>query len=218
MKNLKITLIALLTLVFLASCAGNQSELTNFEPPVAPAPDESGADDGTGAVKPTGSIQITFDYEKQSGWASNQFAVWLEDMDGNFVRTLYATRWTANGGYKSRDMSLSEWVERSNIALMTSNIDAISGATPGTGAVSTGFTISSDELLPPGEYRFFVEGTLRWSNYVLYSGVIDTSGDFGVSVGGEAEYFYIECDNHKALTEQSAENSMINNVIAHFTP
>lgn len=47
-----------------------------------------------------GTLTVTFDFEKQSGYASNQFAVWIEDVDGNLINTLYATRFTATGGYK----------------------------------------------------------------------------------------------------------------------
>ncbi|MDR2531853.1 MAG: DUF2271 domain-containing protein [Oscillospiraceae bacterium] len=216
MKKLKFLLTALLTLAFLNACADNQSELTNFQP--TPPTSETETGDAV-EQRQLASLSITFDFERQSGWASNQFAVWLEDMDGNFIRTLYATRWTADGGYSSRDMSLSVWVERSGLSLMSSaGVDAITGATPRTGPVSTGFMIESDEELPPGEYRFFVEGSLRWSNHVLFSGIIDTSGDFTVSVSGEAEYFFTACDNHNALTEDSPENSMLRNVVASFTP
>ncbi|MDR2558809.1 MAG: hypothetical protein LBC86_04595, partial [Oscillospiraceae bacterium] len=83
MKKIKLLLIATLTLAFLISCADNQNELTSFEPPTAPIE----LPDGDDAAQNPASIQITFDYEKQSGWASNQFAVWLEDTDGNFIRT-----------------------------------------------------------------------------------------------------------------------------------
>lgn len=36
----------------------------------------------------TGRLDITVSYEKQSGWSSNQYAVWIEDSDGNFVKTI----------------------------------------------------------------------------------------------------------------------------------
>ena len=74
----------------------------------------------------SGKLTITFDYEKISGRATNQFAVWVEDMDGHYINTLYATRWTANGGYKSRPDSIALWVEKSDIASMQkAEVDAI---------------------------------------------------------------------------------------------
>jgi hypothetical protein len=219
MKKLKFLLIITLTLAFLTACPDNPNRLTNFsssEPPL-PAP-ESDASSEEAIETIAASLSVTFDFDRQSGWASNQFAVWLEDSDGGFVRTLYVTGWTAGGGFNSRTMSLPTWVERSKIAeTPKTEVDAVSSATPRTEEVSVGFWFIGEDELPPGEYRFFVEGTLRWSNQVLFSGIIDTSGD-AVIVEAEAEYTYIDCDNHKALTVDSPENSMISNVVARFTP
>jgi hypothetical protein len=48
----------------------------------------------------SGELVISFDFVRQSGPASNQHAVWIEDMDGNVVRTLFASRWTADGWFR----------------------------------------------------------------------------------------------------------------------
>jgi len=37
-------------------------------------------------------VEVSFTFARQSGAASNQFAVWVEDAQGRYVRTLYATR------------------------------------------------------------------------------------------------------------------------------
>ena len=62
-----------------------------------------------------GGVEISFIYEKISGSASNQFAIWIEDMGGNHIRTLYATKWTARGGYKSRPDSIPIWVPENSM-------------------------------------------------------------------------------------------------------
>ena len=54
-------------------------------------------------------VVISFNYQKQFGFASNQFAVWIEDINGNHVKTLYATFYTAKGGYLDRAESLRMW-------------------------------------------------------------------------------------------------------------
>ncbi|MDD4311260.1 MAG: DUF2271 domain-containing protein, partial [Eubacteriales bacterium] len=77
-------------------------------------------------------VAITFDFQKQSGYATNQFAVWIEDADGNLVKTLYVTQFTANGGYEKRPDAIPAWVERSGIAKDNAQ-DATSGATPKSG-------------------------------------------------------------------------------------
>jgi hypothetical protein len=168
----------------------------------------------------SGEIVITFDYEKQSGSASNQFAVWIENMDGQLVKTLYATRYTANGGYKDRPDSIAVWVEKSDLASMQkSDVDAITGATPKAGSLSYTWDLTDADgvLVSPDKYFFMVEGTLRWKNYVLYSGVIDVSAA-AVTVTADAEFFYETSDRYDALTDNSPENSMISFVTASFVP
>lgn len=184
----------------LCSCASdNQDEPPSFE---------------------SGMLTITFDYEKQSGSASNQFAVWIEDMNGNYINTLYATRWTANGGYKTRPDSIALWVEKSGLdSMQKSEVDAIAGATPKAGNLSYSWdlTDTSGNTVSPGEYKFFVEGTLRWKNYVLYSGVI-TIGDTPVTVKADVEFVYEKSNNQAALTSESPENKMIGAVTVNFIP
>jgi hypothetical protein len=168
----------------------------------------------------SGEVVITFDYERISGSASNQYAVWIEDMDGSIIKTLYASSWTADGGYRTRPDSIALWVNKSNLASMTdAEVDAISGATPRTGIQTYiwDLTDANGETLLPGDYRFFVEGTLRWKNYVLYSGVI-TISDAPVSVQADAEYYYEASDRYAELTSESPENAMIGAVTVSFIP
>jgi hypothetical protein len=206
--------IALFATLLITACNRQPSELTSFEPPtVTPTPAEVGE-----LGQQMASLQITFDFERQSGWASNQFAVWLETEDGDFVRTLYVTGWTANGGYASRPMSIPLWVQRSGLAGTPKHeVDTVSGATPRTGLVSVGFAASEENGFPPGEYRFFVEGSLRWSNRVMFSGLIEV-GDQAATVEAERTLIHQKCDNHDELTDESAEISMLSNVIARYTP
>ena len=206
--------------IFLCACAENTE-------PSAPSPQIENSDVNNDnnelAVQgvTSGEIVITFDYEKISGMASNQFAVWVEDMDGNYINTIYATQWTANGGYKNRPDSVAMWVEKSGIASMPDYyVDAIAGATPKvSGSQSYAWNLKdiNGSTVSPGEYKFFVEGTLRWKNYVLYSGVI-TISDEPVTVQADVEFVYEKSNNQAALTEDSHENAMIGAVTASFTP
>ena len=179
---------------------------------------ETGESGASAAI--SGEVIISFDYERIPGSASNQYAVWIEDMDGNLIKTLYASQWTARGGYRTRPDSIALWVEKSNLASMSDyEVDAISGATPSAGAQSYtwGLTDANDNAVPPGEYRFFVEGTLRWKNYVLYSGII-TISDTPMTALADAEFFYEASDRYDALTVESPENTMIGPVTASFMP
>jgi len=214
------TITVLILIITLSACNNNDNPLETI-------PTEATATTPSEIVEilssTTGELTITFNYEKISGWASNQFAVWIEDMDGNYINSLYATKWTADGGYKSRPDSIKTWIERSGRDSMEkSEVDAISGATPQAGNLlySWDLTDSSGNTVPQGKYKFFVEGTLRWKNYVIYSGVVDIGGE-AVTVTAEAEYFFEETDESyepNALTEDSPEVAMISGVTAKFEP
>jgi len=117
------------------------------------------------------AAELTFTFTRQTGSASNQFAIWIEDAQGNLVKTLYATRWTANGGFSRRPSSIPMWVSKSNLAnTAKAQVDAISGATPGTGSLTYTWdgTDSKGAVVPNGNYILVLEGTLRWENQVYY--------------------------------------------------
>ena len=242
MKRYYIFLTAIvLTLLLFSLCAcanGGQPELssqpeTSSQPPApasqtinpsaAPLPTGQNVDDNASSAPeaPSGAITVTFHYERQSGSASNQYAIWVEDMGGNYVNTLYATKWTAGGGFSSRPDSIALWVGKSGIASMPDYyVDAISGATPSaSGSQSYPWNLKdiNGETVPPGEYRVFVEGTLRWKNYVLYTAVV-TIGDTPESVEADAEFVYEASDRQAALTGDSPENAMIGAVTVNFVP
>ena len=180
---------------------------------------------GCGASAPTDAdmpdfdiVAVTFDYQKQTGFASNQFAVWIENEDGALIKTLYATRFTASGGYRDRPDAIPVWVERSGLSEMT-DVDAITGATPKSGSLRFvwDLTDTSGQRVPDGSYRFFVEGTLRWKNRVLFSGELLLDGG-AASAEAAPAYTYATSDEQSALTGDSPEHGMIANVRAAYIP
>ena len=117
------------------------------------------------------AAELTFTFTRQSGAASNQFAVWIEDSQGNFVKTIYATRYTANGGWKVRASSIPVWVKKSGLAGMTgAQVDTLTGATPRAGTLTYTWdgTDSRGAAVSAGNYVIYLEATLRWENQVLY--------------------------------------------------
>lgn len=167
-----------------------------------------------------GTLTVTFDFEKQSGYASNQFAVWIEDTDGSLIKTLYVTKFTAKGGYKKRPDAIPVWVEKSGLASMSKKeIDAITGATPKAGTLSYTWDLTDEKggKVSSGEYRFFVEGSLRWKNKVLYSGDIEL-GETLATAEASMDYIYEASDDQPALSSDSPENSMIGAVTAQYIP
>ncbi|MCL1849246.1 MAG: DUF2271 domain-containing protein [Clostridiales bacterium] len=200
-----------------SSTPSNQSPAPSAQLPSV-NPDAGGAQASQDGEALTGAVEIRFDFVRQSGYASNQFAVWIEDLDGDLVKTLYATRYTAGGGYKDRPDSIPIWVAKSGLASMDrAEVEAVSGATPATGALTYRWDMTGEDGKPvqPGEYRFFVEGSLRWKNAVHYSGVIQV-GDAPDTAEGQAEFLYEASGTNAALTEASVENRMIGPVTASY--
>ena len=135
-------------------------------------------------------VEVSFTYTKQSGSGSNQFAVWIEDAQGRFIKTLYATRFTAAGGWERRPLSIPQWVKRSNLAGMNkTQIDAITGPTPKGGSLSYIWdgTDSTGRTVSAGEYRVLIEATLRNENQVLYTAAVKL-GEKGRATA-QAQYF-----------------------------
>jgi hypothetical protein len=127
------------------------------------------------AIQPPIAAEISFNYTRLAGRASNQFAIWIEDAQGQYVKTIYATRWTAAGGWSRRPTSIPVWINRAGVAELTrAQVDVVSGATPRTGALVFTWdgTDSRGAAVPPGDYVIFLEGTLRWENQVLFSAPI----------------------------------------------
>jgi hypothetical protein len=125
----------------------------------------------TGAAAQQAAAEITFSYTRLSGSASNQFAVWIENAQGQYIKTLYATRYTANGGWRQRPSSIPMWVKQSGLSDMTkTQIDALTGATPRTGTLTYTWdgTDNRGVAVPAGNYVIILEGTLRWENQVYY--------------------------------------------------
>ena len=198
-KRIASAMLALLLLLF-AACA---------KQPAAPAPT-------TQLPEPGGpSLTVSFDYAKQSGTASNQFAVWIEDMDGKLVKTLCATEFTAKGGYKNRPDSIAVWVSK---AIGVSDFDAVASATPkSSGEVSYVWDLTDEagEAVPPGTYKFLVEGTLRWKNYVLCTGEIGIGGA-DASTQAVAGFAFEGEGRQPALDKSAVETEMITNVKAEY--
>jgi hypothetical protein len=130
----------------------------------------------------TNKVEVSFTYTKQGGFASNQFAVWIEDAQGRHVKTLYATKFTATGGWQKREFSLPLWVKQSNLAGMNkAQIDVITGSTPKSGDLRYVWdgTNSTGKAVPAGEYRVIVEASLRNENSVIYTAAVKLGGEKG---------------------------------------
>ena len=154
----------------------------------------------------TGKVEVSFSFTKQSGFSSNQFAVWIEDAQGGYVKTLYATKFTATGGWQKRENSIPRWVKQSNLAGMSkAQVDAITGPTPKSGTLRyswDGKDYTGKEV-KAGEYRVYVEATLRDENQVLYMAIVilGESGkvSFDTESNAKAQYFGANIKERKMI-------------------
>jgi len=153
--------------------------------------------------KKSGIVEISFSYTKQSGYSSNQFAVWIENSNGDFIKTIYATNFTAKGGWEKRATSLPEWVKKSGLAkLSKTEIDTFSGATPAAGDLKYTWncTDKAGKRVADGEYKFFIEGTLRGEYKVIYSGIIKVGNEKNEAIV-KADYFGTSAEKEKNMLE-----------------
>jgi len=141
----------------------------------------------SGKAKVT-NLEVTFDYQKQQGPGSNQYAVWIENDKGEVVKTLFVTSFTTKGrtrgneqpmrGYVKRPACVPAWVKASNAASMSdSQLDAFTGATPkssGTQTFTWDFRDQQGKAVKKGTYRILVEATLYNASTITYSGTFST--------------------------------------------
>ena len=147
------------------------------------------------------ALELSFNYQKQSGSGSNQYAVWVENSEGKVVRTLFVTQFTTKGrvrgpqgpqgpqgtqvtqerrrGYTYRPTCVPTWVTNAAAVTLTdAQIDAISGATPAASGVQTyswDFKDSQGKTVPAGNYKIYLEATLYNNSILLYSGAFSTN-------------------------------------------
>ena len=134
------------------------------------------------------SVELSFNYQKQSGAGSNQWAVWIENSEGKVVRTLTVTSFTSKGrggrrGYTFRPTCVPTWVKNAKAEEMTDEqIDAVTGATPSQSGVQTytwDFKDAAGKEVPAGDYKICLEATLYFNSVILYSGSFSTKDKAG---------------------------------------
>ena len=141
-----------------------------------------------GKVAKANNLEVSFNYQKQAGPGSNQYAVWIENEKGEFVKTLFVTAYTTKGrargaeqpkrGYIVRPTCVPTWVKTSKAEEKTDlQLDAVTGATPQVGGVQTftwDFTDENGKTVAKGTYKVKVEATLFFDSDIIYMGTFST--------------------------------------------
>ena len=155
------------------------SEPANTENDIVAEPKSAEYAEVSDEAQPTiRGVEISFDFTRMSTHASNQLAIWVENADGELIKTVFVTNFaSARRGYRNRDMALLHWVSAAEPEGMSDGqIDAISSATPSAGRLVYfwDLTDQNGDRVPDGVYTVYLEGTLYWESNVLFSAVIDT--------------------------------------------
>ena len=146
-----------------------------------------------GQSKKGKSLEVSFNYQKQAGAGSNQYAVWIENDKGECVKTLFVTSFTTKGrargnapaqrGYVMRPTCVPAWVQASKAASKSDQqLDAVTGATPQSNATLTyswDFKDEQGKAVPKGTYKVKVEATLYFESDIIYTGTFSTQGKPG---------------------------------------
>lgn len=134
------------------------------------------------------TLEVSFNYQRQDGPGSNQYAVWIENEKGVVVKTLFVTSYTTKGrtrgneqpvrGYIKRPACVPTWVKTAKADDLTDvQLDAFTGATPKASGLQTytwNFTDQQGKAVPAGNYRVKVEATLFNASTITYSGTFNT--------------------------------------------
>jgi hypothetical protein len=139
------------------------------------------------------TLEVSFDYQRQAGPGSNQYAVWIENEKGDVVKTLFVTSYTTKGrarggeqpkrGYIVRPVCVPTWVKTVKADEKTDQqLDAVTGATPQAGGMQSftwDFTDEQGKAVPQGSYKVVVEATLFFDSDIIYSGTFSTKDKAG---------------------------------------
>lgn len=106
---------------------------------------------------------------------TRQTVIWLEDTDGNFVRSLFVSAWLAYGGYSHTEVC-PLWNAKADWGNVDKEeFDAVAQATPDWGA-TTIETFSLDSLeVEVGEYLCRIETHIKDEYNISYTGTIEVA-------------------------------------------
>ena len=157
-----------------------------------------------------GFLEVSVDYEQKEKWASDQFAMWIEDSSGNFINTLFVTQFaTTELAYTERGDCVPVWVSKAQPSKMTvEEIDAVSMATPLSGIYKHTWDLKDKQgnKVKPGTYVFVLEATLSNNSRVIFKNSIKI-GNKPSSVSGIPEYTH---------PNQEKNKDMIRSVVANY--
>jgi hypothetical protein len=146
-------------------------------------------------------VTISYQWTRINTHGSNQIAIWIEDTKGKLICTLFATHFTATGGYQKRPVSLSEWTSKCDLKNATKQeVDAVTGATPSSGKQTLTWNCKDNtgKEVPAGTYVVRMEANILDTDKMFFTGKIQTGGN-NVQTTGEITFSKSELANGNVL-------------------
>jgi len=106
-------------------------------------------------------------------------AVWIENAKGEYIRSVYATKYTARGGYVRRPVSLSVWRSKAGWEKASpEEIDAVSGSTleAGIHTLTWDGKDKNGNLVPDGKYHVRIEANILNEKKMFSEAIIEMGG------------------------------------------
>ena len=139
------------------------------------------------------TLEVSFNYQKQAGPGSNQYAVWIENEKGEVVKTLFVTSFTTKGRVRGNEQPMRGYVKRPNCvptwvktvkaeSLSDQQLDGVTGATPQANGKQTftwDFTDLQGKKVKDGKYCVKVEATLYQASSIVYTGSFSSKDKAG---------------------------------------
>lgn len=166
--------------------------------------------------------ELSLEFHKGPAHNHPSFAIWLEDLEGNFIQTLFTTRYVATGIYDYGELESGKWKPEPGEAVRPATLpywshqcgqqtgkipdlpspqnplpDAISGATPSADFI---LHTKSDQILPR-RFRVLLEINQPWdANRYWTNGKFPSDYDYLTSLQ-PALVYAVTVDLDSELTE-----------------
>lgn len=163
----KTLILSLLALILVGTAAYALTTTPRPEPQAAAGASTAakGAADSTVAPsQPTAAkphVTLTFTFTRANHYSSNQYAVWIENDQGQLIKQLVVTRFAASDKALQRPDSLPYWTKHIKPQLTAAALDGVTSATPtdGTQTYTWDLTDLNGAAVPDGSYTFHLAGT-----------------------------------------------------------
>jgi hypothetical protein len=121
-----------------------------------------------------GTLEIFFTLNKPAGELepSYQTAIWLEDITGNYTKSLLVSEYLSYGGYNNATICPAWRTEADWDNVSDEEFDAVTQATPDAAPNILKIDCKEHRILP-GLYKYFVQTHIQEKYNILYFGYIE---------------------------------------------